>query len=88
MLNETFDTLILGAVAAGMMCASHAAARGGRVLIVDHARNPGLGFPRPIGSVWISGSEMEVCASCLESNEVQHGWKAVGEKWEPVTWNV
>ena len=41
MLNETFDTLILGAGAAGMMCASHAAARGGRVLIVDHARNPG-----------------------------------------------
>jgi hypothetical protein len=36
-----FDTVILGAGAAGMMCAVHAAARGGRVLIVDHARAPG-----------------------------------------------
>ncbi len=36
-----FDTLIVGAGAAGMMCAIHAAARGGRVLIVDHAKNPG-----------------------------------------------
>ena len=32
------DTLILGAGAAGMMCAAHA---GGRVLIVDHAATPG-----------------------------------------------
>ncbi|MGS1095378.1 NAD(P)/FAD-dependent oxidoreductase [Aquamicrobium terrae] len=41
MRRETFDTVILGAGAAGMMCAIHAAARGGRVLIFDHARNPG-----------------------------------------------
>jgi len=41
MRNETFDTVILGAGAAGMMCASHAAARGGRVLVVDHAKSPG-----------------------------------------------
>ncbi|THH39063.1 NAD(P)/FAD-dependent oxidoreductase [Aliishimia ponticola] len=32
------DTLILGAGAAGMMCAAHA---GGRVLVVDHAKAPG-----------------------------------------------
>lgn len=32
------DTAIIGAGAAGMMCAAHA---GGRVLIVDHARTPG-----------------------------------------------
>ncbi len=32
------DTLILGAGAAGMMCAAHA---GGRVLVIDHARAPG-----------------------------------------------
>ena len=38
---ETFDTVILGAGAAGMMCAIHAAARGGRVLLVDHAKAPG-----------------------------------------------
>ncbi|MFT6886334.1 MAG: putative flavoprotein YhiN, partial [Paracoccaceae bacterium] len=36
-----FDTVILGAGAAGMMCAIHAAARGGKVLIVDHAKAPG-----------------------------------------------
>ncbi|WP_299625328.1 aminoacetone oxidase family FAD-binding enzyme [uncultured Tateyamaria sp.] len=33
-----FDTLIIGAGAAGMMCAAHA---GGRVLVVDHAKAPG-----------------------------------------------
>lgn len=32
------DTLILGAGAAGMMCAAHC---GGRVLIIDHAKAPG-----------------------------------------------
>ncbi|PZO03549.1 MAG: aminoacetone oxidase family FAD-binding enzyme [Hyphomicrobiales bacterium] len=38
---ERFDTVILGAGAAGMMCAIHAASRGGRVLVVDHAKAPG-----------------------------------------------
>ncbi|CAN7736244.1 NAD(P)/FAD-dependent oxidoreductase [Bosea sp. LjRoot9] len=38
---ERFDTVVLGAGAAGMMCAIHAASRGGRVLIVDHAKAPG-----------------------------------------------
>ncbi len=38
---ETFDTVVLGAGAAGMMCAIHAGARGGRVLVVDHAKAPG-----------------------------------------------
>ena len=33
-----YDTLVIGAGAAGMMCAAHA---GGRVLLVDHARAPG-----------------------------------------------
>lgn len=38
---DAFDTVILGAGAAGMMCAIHAASRGGRVLVVDHAKAPG-----------------------------------------------
>jgi predicted Rossmann fold flavoprotein len=38
---ERFDTVVLGAGAAGMMCAIHAASRGGRVLIVEHAKAPG-----------------------------------------------
>lgn len=38
---ERYDTVVLGAGAAGMMCAIHAASRGGRVLIVDHAKAPG-----------------------------------------------
>ncbi|WP_332682798.1 NAD(P)/FAD-dependent oxidoreductase [Bosea sp. (in: a-proteobacteria)] len=38
---ERFDTVVLGAGAAGMMCAIHAASRGGRVLVVDHARAAG-----------------------------------------------
>tara|TARA_R110002049_G_scaffold23545_2_gene83195 strand:- start:5101 stop:6276 length:1176 start_codon:yes stop_codon:yes gene_type:complete len=33
-----FDTAIIGAGAAGMMCAAHA---GGRVIVVDHAKAPG-----------------------------------------------
>ncbi len=33
-----YDTIILGAGAAGMMCAAHC---GGRVLVVDHAKAPG-----------------------------------------------
>ncbi len=41
MSEPAVDTLVLGAGAAGMMCAIHAAARGGRVLIIDHARKPG-----------------------------------------------
>lgn len=38
---DAFDTVILGAGAAGMMCAIQAASRGGRVLVVDHAKAPG-----------------------------------------------
>lgn len=38
---QHFDTIILGAGAAGMMCAIHAASRGGHVLVIDHARAPG-----------------------------------------------
>lgn len=41
-MSETvYDTVVLGAGAAGMMCAIHAAAHNGRVLIIDHARKPG-----------------------------------------------
>ncbi|GHC69150.1 NAD(P)/FAD-dependent oxidoreductase [Limoniibacter endophyticus] len=36
-----FDTVILGAGAAGMMCAAHAASRGGRVMLIDHAKAAG-----------------------------------------------
>jgi len=38
---RTFDTLIVGAGAAGMMCAVEAGRRGRRVLVVDHASAPG-----------------------------------------------
>ncbi len=41
MSEISVDTLVLGAGAAGMMCAIHAASRGGRVMIIDHARKPG-----------------------------------------------
>ena len=41
MRSELYDTVILGAGAAGMMCAAHAATRGGRVLVIDHAKAPG-----------------------------------------------
>lgn len=41
MTESAYDTVVLGAGAAGMMCAIHAAARGGRVLSIDHAKKPG-----------------------------------------------
>ncbi|GAA3874618.1 NAD(P)/FAD-dependent oxidoreductase [Celeribacter arenosi] len=43
MLNrgmETYDTIILGAGAAGLFCAKFATASGGRVLVIDHAKRP------------------------------------------------
>ncbi|MBN2905457.1 MAG: NAD(P)/FAD-dependent oxidoreductase [Rhodobacteraceae bacterium] len=40
-MSQSYTCVILGAGAAGMMCAAHAAARGGRVLVLDHARAPG-----------------------------------------------
>ena len=43
MLNrsmETYDTIILGAGAAGLFCAKFATTTGGRVLVVDHAKRP------------------------------------------------
>lgn len=41
MKAEPFDVLIVGAGAAGMMCAIEAGRRGRRVLVVDHAAKPG-----------------------------------------------
>ncbi|MGQ2991756.1 MAG: NAD(P)/FAD-dependent oxidoreductase [Brevundimonas sp.] len=40
-MSQSFDVLIVGAGAAGMMCAIEAGRRGRRVLVVDHARAPG-----------------------------------------------
>ena len=36
-----FDTIIIGAGAAGLMCAGVAAERGRRVMVLDHAQNVG-----------------------------------------------
>lgn len=41
MKTEEFEVLVVGAGAAGMMCAIEAGKRGRRVLIVDHASAPG-----------------------------------------------
>ncbi|MXU64657.1 BaiN/RdsA family NAD(P)/FAD-dependent oxidoreductase [Oceanomicrobium pacificus] len=38
---DRFDAIVIGAGAAGLMAAATAAQRGRRVLLVDHARNPG-----------------------------------------------
>ncbi|OXE36118.1 MAG: aminoacetone oxidase family FAD-binding enzyme [Phenylobacterium zucineum] len=38
---ETVDVVIIGAGAAGMMCAIEAGKRGRRVLVIDHAKAPG-----------------------------------------------
>ncbi len=40
-MTETFDAIVLGAGAAGLMCALTAGQRGRRVLVIDHADAPG-----------------------------------------------
>lgn len=40
-LADSFDTIILGAGAAGLYCGAFAGAQRGRVLVVDHAKAPG-----------------------------------------------
>ena len=37
MATETFDVLVIGAGAAGLMCAAEAGKRGRRVLVLEHA---------------------------------------------------
>ena len=38
---KSYDAIILGAGGAGLMCAATAGQRGRRVLLVDHADEPG-----------------------------------------------
>ncbi|MFC4261069.1 NAD(P)/FAD-dependent oxidoreductase [Marinobacter lacisalsi] len=40
-MAQTYDVVIIGAGAAGLMCAATAGYRGRRVLIIDHANKPG-----------------------------------------------
>src|SRR5690554_1049060 len=40
-MSATFDVVIIGAGAAGLMCAATAGYRGQRVLVIDHAPKPG-----------------------------------------------
>jgi predicted Rossmann fold flavoprotein len=40
-MSETYDVIVLGAGGAGLMCAGVAGQRGRRVLVIDHAREPG-----------------------------------------------
>ena len=40
-MDDAFDVVVIGAGAAGMMCAIEAGRRGRRVLIIDHAKAPG-----------------------------------------------
>jgi predicted Rossmann fold flavoprotein len=39
--RQSYDTVILGAGAAGMMCAAYAGSRGGHVLVLEHLKAPG-----------------------------------------------
>src|SRR5690606_7646072 len=40
-MSSTYDVIVLGAGAAGLMCAAQAGARGRRVLLLEHADRPG-----------------------------------------------
>src|SRR4051812_11185392 len=39
--TQTYDAIVLGAGGAGLLCAATAGQRGRRVLVVDHAAEPG-----------------------------------------------
>ena len=41
MTQQTYDAIVLGAGGAGLMCAAVAGQRGRRVLLIDHADEPG-----------------------------------------------
>lgn len=41
LVSKIYDTVILGAGAAGMYCAIFAASQGGKVIVLDHAKSPG-----------------------------------------------
>src|SRR3546814_9869756 len=41
MLNTEYDVIVLGAGAAGLMCAAVAGQRGRKVLLIEHADEPG-----------------------------------------------
>lgn len=47
--TESHDVIIIGAGAAGLLCAAIAAQRGRRVLVVDHAKQAGKKFLFPVG---------------------------------------
>ncbi|MGT0150296.1 FAD-dependent oxidoreductase [Vibrio metschnikovii] len=38
-MSEQVDVIVIGAGAAGLMCAAQAAQRGRQVLVMDHAKN-------------------------------------------------
>ena len=40
-MAEKFDVVVIGAGAAGLMCAAEAGKRGRKVLVLDHAKKPG-----------------------------------------------
>ncbi|MCG9680280.1 NAD(P)/FAD-dependent oxidoreductase [Vibrio sp. Isolate24] len=40
-MTEKFDVVVIGAGAAGLMCAAEAGKRGRKVLVLDHAKKPG-----------------------------------------------
>lgn len=41
---QHYDVIIIGAGAAGLHCAAHAAARGKSVIVLDHAKQAGKRF--------------------------------------------
>ena len=40
-MSKKFDVVVIGAGAAGLMCAAEAGKRGRSVLVLDHAKKPG-----------------------------------------------
>lgn len=63
---EMFDVVVLGAGASGLMCAGEAAKRGRRVLVLDHAKKPGLKI-RISGGGRSNFTNLDIQAKCYLS---------------------
>ncbi len=81
-MKPNYDVIVLGAGAAGMMCAG-AAGQGGRssVLVLDHARSPGEKIRISVAGAATSPISMQDPANYISNNRHSRNprWRATPE---------
>jgi len=80
---DKFDVIILGAGAAGMMCAIEAGRRGRRVLLIDHAKTVGEKI-RISGGGRCNFTNLDIRAECFISNNQRFALSALSRfsQWD------